>query len=69
MTTPQPPELRPLLSPCPFCGHETPKISREQGEWLVWCGVGCCDGPARHEELQAIQAWNHRTPEMRKGGG
>ncbi len=68
MTNPQPPELRPL--PCPCCGLP-PLTSFVDSGWIIECrtfGVESIQEMAPTID-EAWAKWNHRTPEMRKGGG
>ena len=51
------------LNPCPFCGGEAETDFIAGYSYRIECWVlGCCSGPMRETEAEAIAAWNKRAP-------
>lgn len=57
------------LNSCPFCGNADLECGHDPDASLyrVECNCGAC-GPDGKTEQEAIDAWNRRILEHRKGG-
>jgi len=54
--------LRPLVLPCPFCGHP-PKLEQvPDGHWSISCNrVSCAESYfVRSTKRLTVKAWNYR---------
>lgn len=54
------------LKPCPFCGGLPDKTPQSVGyarneEFCIWCQPCLVEGPHKHNEQEAIKAWNTRA--------
>jgi len=55
------------LLPCPFCGSKNLNTSLDTiGKTsCVWCYDCETEGPVKHTEKEAIEAWNRRTVSLK----